>query len=89
MTPIRFGDEVARARTDGRPLVALETTIVSHGMPWPENFETALAVEATVRAAGAVPASIAILDGAVRVGLGAAELERLARAGDVLKLSRA
>ena len=89
MIPILFGDDVARARTDRRPLVALETTIVSHGMPWPENLETALAVEATVRAAGAVPASIAILDGAVRVGLGPAELERLARAGDVLKLSRA
>ena len=72
-----------------RAVVALETTIVSHGMPWPENLDTALAVEAVIRAAGAVPASIAVLDGELRVGLGRADLERLAKAGDVLKLSRA
>jgi pseudouridine-5'-phosphate glycosidase len=89
MTRLVVGDEVARARAEGRPLVALETTIVSHGMPWPQNLDTALAVEAVVREAGAVPASIAILDGFVRVGLKEAELERLARADDVLKLSRA
>ena len=89
MTRLVIGEEVARAKAEGRPLVALETTIVSHGMPWPRNLETALAVEAVVREKGAVPASIAILDGFVRVGLKEAELERLARAGDVLKLSRA
>ena len=81
--------EVREAIADGRPIVALETTIVSHGMPWPENIETALAVEGVVRDNGAVPASIAVLDGQIRVGIGAAELERLARAGDVAKLSRA
>jgi len=89
MTRLVIGDEVARAKAEGRPLVALETTIVSHGMPWPQNLATALAVEAVVREGGAVPASIAILDGFVRVGLKEAELERLARADDVLKLSRA
>ena len=73
----------------GKPVVALETTIVSHGMPWPDNLETALAVEAVVRAAGAVPAAIAVIGGTIRVGLTRAELERLAQAKDVLKLSSA
>src|SRR5690606_11240070 len=81
--------EVQDALAAGRPVVALETTIVSHGMPWPENIETALAVEAVVRGNGAVPAAIAVLDGRIRVGLEAADLERLAKARDVAKLSRA
>jgi len=81
--------EVGEALAANRPVVALETTIVSHGMPWPANVETALAVETVVRDNGAVPASIAVLDGRVRVGLEAAELERLAKAKDVAKLSRA
>ena len=81
--------EVRAARDACRPLVALETTIVSHGMPWPQNIETALAVEAIVRDGGAVPASIAVLDGQVRVGLARTDLERLAKADDVEKLSRA
>jgi pseudouridine-5'-phosphate glycosidase len=81
--------EVKDALAGGRPVVALETTIVSHGMPWPENIETALAVEAIVREGGAVPAAIAVLDGAIRVGLGRGDLERLARSNDVAKLSRA
>src|SRR5262249_50862301 len=59
------------------------------GMPWPENLDTALAVEEVVRRGGAVPASIAALDGKLRVGIGRGELERLAKARDVLKLSRA
>jgi pseudouridine-5'-phosphate glycosidase len=84
-----IGDEVAAALSAGRPVVALETTIVSHGMPWPENIETALAVEAIVRDGGAVPAAIAVLDGKIRVGLDRAMLERLAREKGVLKLSRA
>ncbi|HWJ73344.1 MAG TPA: pseudouridine-5'-phosphate glycosidase [Kaistia sp.] len=86
---IRLSDEVAAARADGRPLVALETTIVTHGMPYPENVATALAVEEVVRGAGAVPATIAIIDGAIRVGLTAAELEELAGMKNVMKLSRA
>ena len=69
--------------------MALETTIVSHGMPWPDNLETALAVEAVVRDAGAVPAAIAVIDGRIRVGLDRNELEQLAQAKDVLKLSSA
>jgi pseudouridine-5'-phosphate glycosidase len=81
--------EVSTALAAGRPVVALETTIVSHGMPWPENLETALAVEEIVRQNGAVPASIAVFDGKLRVGLGREGLERLAQAKDVLKLSRA
>jgi len=81
--------EVEAALAAGRPVVALETTIVSHGMPWPDNIETAIAVETIVRAAGAVPAAIAVLDGRVRVGLGRDDLERLAKATDVAKLSRA
>jgi pseudouridine-5'-phosphate glycosidase len=81
--------EVADALAAGRPVVALETTIVSHGMPWPQNRDTALAVEAEVRAAGAVPAAIAVAGGRIRVGLDRAELEELAQAKDVLKLSSA
>lgn len=87
--PLVVSDEVAAALSARRAVVALETTIVSHGMPWPQNLETALVVEALVRAAGAVPASIAVLDGKLRVGLERRELERLAEARDVLKLSRA
>jgi pseudouridylate synthase len=89
VTPFVVSDEVAAALSARRAVVALETTIVSHGMPWPQNLETALAVEDLIRAAGAVPASIAILGGQLRVGLARAELERLALANDVLKLSRA
>jgi pseudouridine-5'-phosphate glycosidase len=86
---ITISDEVRSALDGGRPVVALETTIVSHGMPWPRNIETALAVEAIVRDAGAVPAAIAVLDGHIRVGLEQAALERLAHSDDTLKLSRA
>jgi pseudouridine-5'-phosphate glycosidase len=87
--PLLISDEVAAFLAARRAVVALETTIVSHGMPWPENLETALAVEEIIRAAGAIPASIAVLGGKLRVGLGRGELESLAKARDVLKLSRA
>ncbi|RYH12154.1 pseudouridine-5'-phosphate glycosidase [Tropicimonas sp. IMCC6043] len=87
--PIEFSTEVAEARVEGRPLVALESTIITHGMPHPQNIETALRVEAEVRAAGAVPATIAVLAGRLHVGLEPAALEALARATDVAKLSRA
>jgi len=81
--------EVAAALAAGAPVVALESTIISHGMPWPRNVETALAVEAAVRAAGAVPATIAIADGRLRAGLTAGQIERLGRAGPcVTKASR-
>ena len=87
--PITFSAEVAKARASGRAIVALESTIITHGMPWPQNLETARRVEAEVRAAGAVPATIAILGGVLHVGLDAAELEALALARDVAKVSRA
>jgi pseudouridine-5'-phosphate glycosidase len=89
VTPLLVSDEVAAALSTRRAVVALETTIVSHGMPWPQNLETALAVEDIVRQAGAIPALIAVLGGKLRVGLGRDELARLAEARDVLKLSRA
>jgi pseudouridine-5'-phosphate glycosidase len=78
----------AEAR-EARAVVALESTIITHGMPYPENLETARMLEREVRAAGAVPATIAVMGGAVRVGLNATELEQLAAAKDALKLSRA
>lgn len=81
--------EVAAALAAGRPVVALESTIVTHGMPWPANVETARAVEDVVRAGGAVPATIAVLDGRIRIGLSPDELEALGKASGVMKLSRA
>ena len=87
--PLVVSAEVAAALAARRPVVALETTIVSHGMPWPQNLETALAVEDEVRAAGAIPAAIAVSGGAIHVGLSRDELTVLAQSHDVLKLSRA
>jgi pseudouridine-5'-phosphate glycosidase len=87
--PLQLSAEVARARAAGAPLVALESTIITHGMPYPRNLETAHAVEAEVRRCGAVPATIAVLDGVIRVGLEPEALEILAQARDVAKLSRA
>ncbi|MCR9148771.1 MAG: pseudouridine-5'-phosphate glycosidase [Rhodobacteraceae bacterium] len=87
--PLAFTAEVAEALAGGRPVVALESTIITHGMPWPRNAETARAVEAEVRDGGAVPATIAVMDGAVRVGLAPDELDRLARETGVMKLSSA
>ncbi len=83
--------EVAQAQAEGRPVVALESTIITHGMPYPQNLETAQRVEAEVRAAGAVPATIAVMDGRIRVGLDADLLEALASTpgAKVMKLSRA
>lgn len=81
--------EVADALAAGRPVVALESTIISHGMPWPQNAETAKAVEAEVRAQGAVPATIAVIGGRLQAGLSPAQIEHLARSGpQVAKLSR-
>jgi pseudouridine-5'-phosphate glycosidase len=77
--------EVEGALRSHRPVVALETTLVTHGLPRPQGFETALVLEAEVLAAGAVPATIGVLDGAVRVGLSRDELQRLADARDVAK----
>jgi pseudouridine-5'-phosphate glycosidase len=87
--PLVISDDIARALAAKRPVVALETTIVSHGMPWPQNIETALAVEEEVRKGGALPAAIAVIGGRLRIGLDRATLASLARAKDVLKLSSA
>lgn len=87
--PLTYSPEVSAARAAGRPIVALESTIITHGMPYPQNVETARQVEATVRAAGAVPATIAVFAGSIHVGLTDAELEQLGRAKEVMKLSRA
>jgi pseudouridine-5'-phosphate glycosidase len=84
-----LSEEVRAAKAEGRPLVALESTIITHGMPWPQNLETARRVEDEVRAAGAVPATIAVIDGRLHAGLDAPMLEELAQARGVAKLSRA
>src|SRR5580693_51986 len=84
-----IGTEAAAALADKRPVVALESTIITHGMPFPHNFETAAMLEETVRANGAVPATIAVVEGRLKAGLDAATLERLARlSGGVVKASR-
>jgi len=88
MPALRIADEVRDALASHRPVVALETTIVTHGMPYPDNIATARSVESEIRAGGAVPATIAVMGGAVRVGLAESELDSLATAKDVLKLSR-
>ena len=80
--------EVAQALAVGTPVVALESTLVAHGLPWPENLETAQQAEHQVGRAGAVAATIAVLGGQVRVGLSEAELEHLARPGTFLKAGR-
>jgi pseudouridine-5'-phosphate glycosidase len=79
---LMFAGDVAEARVARAPVVALESTLVAHGMPWPENLETARALEAEVRSLGATPATIAIVDGRVRIGLDSETLERLARDGE-------
>jgi pseudouridylate synthase len=81
--------EVAGARAGKKPIVALESTIITHGMPYPHNVETARSVEDAVRGAGAVPATIAVIGGRFRVGLNAEEIERLGQlTGGVVKASR-
>ena len=80
--------EVEKALEEGTPVVALESTIISHGMPYPKNVETALAVEDVIRKNGAVPATIAIIGGRIKIGLTADEIEYMAKADNVLKVSR-
>ena len=74
-----FSDEVAAAIRQRAPLLALESTIVAHGLPWPDNLDIGREMEATARAAGVVPATIAVIDGVARIGLSDRQLERLAR----------
>ena len=80
--------EVAAARTAGKPIVALESTIISHGMPYPQNVHTAREVEQIIRDAGAVPATIAIIKGKICVGLSEDQLETLGASPDAIKVSR-
>jgi pseudouridine-5'-phosphate glycosidase len=87
--PLEFAPEVAKARAERRPLVALESTIITHGMPYPQNVETARRVEAEIRAAGAVPATMAVMAGRIHVGLTENQLDALGQAQGVAKLSRA
>jgi pseudouridine-5'-phosphate glycosidase len=87
MTAIVPSEEVAEALGGGRPVVALETTLIAHGIPRPRNLDLARAIEAEVRAAGAVPATIGVVDGRVRVGLDAQSLRQIAEAPSVAKCS--
>lgn len=85
---LQVSDEVQSALNDNRPVVALESTIISHGMPYPQNYETAKHVENTVKENGAVPATIAILNGKIKVGLNEDDLQILSNSGNILKASR-
>ena len=86
---LTISDEVQAALAASKPVVALESTIISHGMPWPQNVETALLVENKVREHGAVPATIAILNGRLCAGLGKDQIEAIGRAGQsAVKVSR-
>ena len=80
--------EVAKALDEGQPVVALESTIIAHGMPYPKNVETALAVEDVIRGNGAVPATIGILNGRIKIGMTKEEIEYMAHAENVMKVSR-
>ena len=80
--------EVAAARTAGKPIVALESTIISHGMPYPQNVRTARGVEQIIRDAGAVPATIAVIAGKICIGLSDEQLELLGASPDAMKVSR-
>jgi pseudouridine-5'-phosphate glycosidase len=84
-----FSAEVAAARAAGTPIVALESTIITHGMPFPQNIQTARIVEQDVRDGGATPATIAVMNGALHIGLEADQLDGLGQATEVAKLSRA
>ncbi|MBO9397171.1 pseudouridine-5'-phosphate glycosidase [Shimia sp. R9_2] len=89
MTLITLSPEVSEAKKNGTPIVALESTIITHGMPYPQNLEVARQVENDIREKGAVPATMAVIDGTLHAGLTDAQLEALAQAKDVAKVSRA
>lgn len=86
---IDIAADVREALSSGKPVVALESTIITHGMPWPQNNDMAAGVEAIVREEGAVPATIAVIDGRLKIGLTGKEREGLARTTGAMKLSRA
>jgi pseudouridine-5'-phosphate glycosidase len=86
---LQISPEVQEAIQNKKPIVALESTIISHGMPFPQNAQTAIEVEQTIRNHGAVPATIAIINGVMKVGLSKEEIELLGREGhSVTKVSR-
>jgi len=85
---LQISDEIREALEQRRPVVALESTVIAHGLPYPTNLETARQMEATVRQRGAIPATIAILNGLLRVGMTDSELEHLATTQDIRKVSR-
>ncbi len=87
--PLLHSAEVAAAKTAGRPIVALESTIITHGMPYPQNLEVARQVEDDLRGEGVTPATIAVMNGTLHIGLEPHQLEALAQAKSVAKLSRA
>jgi pseudouridine-5'-phosphate glycosidase len=89
LLPISYSTEVAAAKQRGAPIVALESTIITHGMPYPGNIEMARSVEAIIREEGAVPATIAVIHGTLHIGLEPAELESLAQTTGAMKVSRA
>lgn len=87
ISAIKYSSEVAQALKTGKPIVALESTIISHGLPRPSNLEVAKECEAIVRNVGAIPATIAVLDGKILIGLEAHELEAIANRDDISKAS--
>ncbi|HUH49246.1 MAG TPA: pseudouridine-5'-phosphate glycosidase [Mycoplana sp.] len=89
LLPIAYSDEVTAAKARGAAIVALESTIITHGMPYPGNLEMARSVERIIREEGAVPATIAVIDGVLHIGLDDAELEALAQTSGAMKVSRA
>lgn len=89
LLPIVYSQEVAAAKQRGAPIVALESTIITHGMPYPGNIEMAESVEQIIRDQGAVPATIAVIHGTLHIGLEKDQLEALAQTTDAMKVSRA
>lgn len=89
MIPMTQSAEVRQAKATGAPIVALESTIITHGMPFPQNVETARLVEQDIRAAGATPATMAVMNGTLHIGLENDQLDALGKAENVAKLSRA
>ncbi len=86
--PFDIAPEIIEALASGRGVVALESTLISHGLPRPANLETAIASESAVRSAGALPATVAVIGGRIRVGLSAADLERIAGSSSTIKAGR-
>ena len=89
LLPIAYSTEVAAAKQRGAPIVALESTIITHGMPYPGNIQMAESVEQIIRDQGAIPATIAVIHGTLHIGLEKEELEALAKTTDAMKVSRA